>query len=616
MNKNELKELDDFIVYKNTALLTLAITAHILSKSLYGTDAFQNDSNAFSNVIPIIESYRSSYFNDKDYDVDMDLLVNISTTVYHKYGETKKYDDIFTFHLIVTVNNGVKTPKILGLVEGDQLRSFDKKKSLSKKLIPYIYKENYDEVALEFLSKYCKGSLENPIPLPTDEIINDLGFNVVYAELNQGDKGLFAFRSQEAFCYNQRNKCIEKKSINANSILIDYTLESRKGYGAVNNTKIHELLHWFLHKKYIEFGLVLKSGITSISTNEDHYAIAEIDYDNFSEIKVLEEQCKNITPLILMPKGPATAKFSQLLNYYSKYAYSEAYELAITDFASFFRVTKMSAKIRLRALGYSEQPTNIDKKYLLSSNGQTRFISFYDFKDVLSSSEQLSDWYEKQFIKYVDGYVVINLPGFIERDGDRNKLSKLALNHLNECTLKFNSKIVSGIHNNVFEYMNLYSSESTAKTITMNVNEIERVVNMYKNCKNIKAQKDFFKDYRNEEANKYSEYLITLMERHNVSIRGLAKESNVSKSVIDKYRSYTEAPYTEAITLKLCAGMHAYPYETLNLLKLMGIDLEYSIHRDIATDRNKCYYYLITNMYDDGIEKWNEYLEAHKQPKL
>lgn len=134
MNKNELKELDDFIVYKNTALLTLAITTHILSKGLYGTTAFQNDPNAFSNVIPVIESYRSSCFNDKDYDVDMDLLVNISTTVYHKNGETKKYDDIFTFHLIVTVNNGVKTPKILGLVEGDQLRSFDKKKVLQKNL--------------------------------------------------------------------------------------------------------------------------------------------------------------------------------------------------------------------------------------------------------------------------------------------------------------------------------------------------------------------------------------------------------------------------------------------------------------------------------------------------
>ena len=54
---------------------------------------------------------------------------------------------------------------------------------------------------------------------------------------------------------------------------------------------------------------------------------------------------------------------------------------------------------------------------------------------------------------------------------------------------------------------------------------------------------------------------------------------------------------------------------TVNQL-IEKIDLEYSIHRDIATDRNKCYYYLITNMYDDGVEKWNEYLEEHKQPKL
>lgn len=41
------RELDDIIIYKNAALLNLALTVHILSKSLYGTEEYKNDSNDY-----------------------------------------------------------------------------------------------------------------------------------------------------------------------------------------------------------------------------------------------------------------------------------------------------------------------------------------------------------------------------------------------------------------------------------------------------------------------------------------------------------------------------------------------------------------------------------------
>ena len=54
MSINQRKELDDIIIYKNAALLNLALTVHILSKSLYGTEEYKNDSNGYLHVTRII----------------------------------------------------------------------------------------------------------------------------------------------------------------------------------------------------------------------------------------------------------------------------------------------------------------------------------------------------------------------------------------------------------------------------------------------------------------------------------------------------------------------------------------------------------------------------------
>lgn len=617
MSITQSKELDDIIIYKNAALLNFALTVHILSKSLYGTEEYKNDSNGYLHVTPIIESYRSAYFDGGNYDVDVDLLVNTKTTVNYKNGSNKVFDGRFTFHLLVSVCSTVKSPKILGLVEGDAIRPFDKRKSLSRTLVPYIYRENYEDIATEFLEKYYEQALELPVPVSADEIISKMGFNYELAELSAGDKGMFAFREQLANCYNRSERQIASKEIPANTVLVDYRLESEKGIGSVNDTKIHECLHWYLHKRYIELGLILRSGNSIIVSADNPGFVPDIDYNSLEDSKIIEEQCKNIAPLVLMPKGTSIVKFNQLLEEYNNLPYSDAYELAIRDFASFFGVSKISAKIRLRALGYSEQPSIIDKKYLLSVNGETRFISKTEYENALCYNEILADLDEKGFIKYIDGYAVINTPDFVEFKNGRPALTAFALKHLYECTLRFNSNVEGGYHNEFsLNAICLYSTESTLKTITLNETELGRIVELYKNTKNDKYKRSFFKDYRVDESDKYSEYLITLMERHNISIRNLAKESHVSKSVIDKYRSYTEAAYTVPITLALCAGMHAYPYETFNLLKAMGVDIETSIQKGIATERNKCYHHIITTLYDKGIDAWNEYLRQHKQPEI
>ena len=48
----------------------------------------------------------------------------------------------------------------------------------------------------------------------------------------------------------------------------------------------------------------------------------------------------------------------------------------------------------------------------------------------------------------------------------------------------------------------------------------------------------------------------------------------------------------------------------------MGVDIETSIQKGIATERNKCYQHVITTLYDEGVDAWNEYLRQHNQPEI
>lgn len=149
----------------------------------------------------------------------------------------------------------------------------------------------------------------------------------------------------------------------------------------------------------------------------------------------------------------------------------------------------------------------------------------------------------------------------------------------------------------------------------MNDGAVDFVLKAYKNADQSKTVvKEFFRTFRFDDTImlttlKYSEYLCTLMDRHEESIRELAYKARVSKSTVDKYRRYKESPCSEDKTLRLCIDMNAYPYEALNLLRLRGTILEPAI-----TYRNKLYHKLINEHYDKNLKFWLEYIKD-KDPK-
>ncbi len=78
---------------------------------------------------------------------------------------------------------------------------FRAKDALTKYLVPYIYAKDLDKQAEKFLEKYCPRALEEPMPLPIKEIVENMGLTVYHAPLPDGIFGCTYFNDATVEVY-------------------------------------------------------------------------------------------------------------------------------------------------------------------------------------------------------------------------------------------------------------------------------------------------------------------------------------------------------------------------------------------------------------------------------
>lgn len=612
MINKKYETFEELVIYKNIHLIQTSIHIFIVSKMLYGTQKQYEDLNFIESITPIIKSYRSSLFRGSNNDVYMDLLLNIETNVTDDVS-IATFKDNFTINLSLDIDNDNINLRILNIDVGDNIREYSKGESLKNNLIPYIYKDNYEMEAELFLSKYYPEALVDPIPINIKSIINNIGLKLEYAILEPNIRGMIAFRDKYIYKtdYMSEGSLIKEFKVQKGTIIINERLMVERGLGAHNNSLIHECLHWYLHKNYMELKILMNDA------SPDWVSYRNNNDNNNNDLVHLENQVKQITPLILMPKESSIAKFEQLISKYKDDVGIDdpvvVYKASLREFARYFNVSLKSAEIRLKNLGYTD---NLYSKNLLYEKKykEIRFISNWDYEQLIYSNKTINYLVEKQILKYIDGFVILNKKPYVEKTKEGYKITKYGFKNIRECTIAFDvtrNRNLGFRKSDKNSYAMLYheTSETYAK-ITVNKNQLDILLKQIKNSNDVKQKKEFFKDFRYDEINlTFSEYLHVLMDRHNKSINQLVISSGLSVSIIKKYRSMSETSYTVETTLAICAGLKAYPYESINLLSLMGWNYEELLFKNAKIpEKHKHYYYLITNEYDSGIDKWNEYL--------
>ena len=326
------------------------------------------------------------------------------------------------------------------------------KQKLTKKLVPVIDNDTKERYASRFLKEFCPKALTTPMALPIKDMLKKAGLEYYFAPLGHGIYGKIYFSDDHSEIYNDNDEII-LAPVKRGTILVDKDKYEERGKFTLNNTLIHEMVHWFYHSNFFELRQLLNNELTcAVCFRKDS------EYED-DEIKWMESQAKSITPKILMPKKMFIRQYKEFLRINKRiqkdkwfgevhpFTKEEIPSKVIIDLSHFFNVSKASVKYRLIELGYSEfdgifNYDNEAKRYYESfffpkdslGRHQTFFISKNSYLSIIKTNEVIRNDIESEKLIYSNGLLVINTPEFVTN----GKINQFGLKHVDRCCIKIN----------------------------------------------------------------------------------------------------------------------------------------------------------------------------------
>ena len=523
-----------------------------------------------------------------------------------------------------TLKDGLRDVSI-GYVSEYSKELFRAEDALTKFLVPYIYAKDLDAHAEKFLEKYCPRALAEPMALPIKEIIEAMKLTVYPAPLPDGIFGRTYFNDATVTTYTDKagTETVET-TVRPGTILVNPDVFFMRNIGSVNNTIIHECVHWDKHYKFFELQKLLNPEIRAISCAVvEEYKKKPNELED--ELSWMEWQANALAPKILIPAKTGKAKLTEILSGLRRSfrGLRDAYvmELAISQFADFFKVSTTAAKIRAVELGF-EQAAGVfnfvdGKNYPPFSfrkgslkKGQTFII---DRNNIIFESHfnpNLADDYQAGRFIHASGLFVINDPKYVAIvEGEEPALTEYALDHVDECCLVFDRTTrVSNNYDDSFYRICFLCRDADSKSFveaTFNPSE-GRNEDVLKRAREMTAIAEEAKRVADMLDTMPSSFCATLdyhIKRRNYTNEKMEERTGISSRMIQDYRNKKDAKPTLQSVLALCIGLNLHPSFSYDLITKAGYNIM------IASEENLIYRYLIDNHHMENIFMWNTKLQ-------
>lgn len=521
------------------------------------------------------------------------------------------------------LNNGFQYVKIGEPTEYSK-ESFKKENALTKFLIPYIYAEELDQHAENFLKRYCPEALEKPMALPIKQIIEAMDLTVFPAPLPDGVFGRTYFNNATVDVYKDFDESETiTQDITAGTILVNPDVFFMRNIGSVNNTIIHECVHWDKHHNFFELQKILNPETNAISCAvvEDHQKRS----NNYEDaLSWMEWQANSLAPRILIPARTGREKLKSILAdlHQSMPGIRNAFimEMAISEFADFFKVSIMAAKIRALDLGF-EQAAGVynyidGKKYppfSFSSGSLKRNQTFViDIKNAVYESfcnEALKDDLENGRFIHAEGVFVINDPKYVSiTNGEEATLTDYALEHMDECCLVFDrtTRVSSDYDDSFYRICFLCRDVDSKCFVEADYNpkegKNEDVQKRAREMSAIAAEAKRVSDMIDDIPSSFAGTLNYHINRRGYTNEKMEERTGISARMIQDYRNKKDANPTLPSVLALCIGLNLQPAFSYDLIAKAGYNIM------TFSPENLVYRYLINNHHMENIVMWNEKL--------
>lgn len=338
--------------------------------------------------------------------------------------------------------------------------------SLSDALVPYIPYDQLDKVATEFLKEHYPAALkvtpygQPPVSVDPLALADSLGLTVKQQRIRE-DASVFGqiyFVETDAEMYDANEGKTVTMTIPGKTIIFDPQMYLLRNLGSVNNTIIHECVHWVKHRKVFELEKLYNAEASNISCEVVGGAASAVAR---SATEQMEKQANQLTPRIQMPAEPFKVKAKEYIARFMRESNArhenEVMEQVITALETAFGVSKQAAKIRLVELGFDAAIgtyTYLDGHYVKPHTfrkgalkvNQTFSISAQDAAVERFVNQDLRKLTESGDYLFIDNHYVYNAPQYVQHDEDgRLDLTDYARSHMDECCLVFDMKITSKV---------------------------------------------------------------------------------------------------------------------------------------------------------------------------
>lgn len=482
----------------------------------------------------------------------------------------------------------------------------------SKNIVPIIYKDQLDDEATRFLERYYPEALQTPMAVPIEEIVREkMGLGIVHGNRLTNDFSLFGqicFSKGTVRVYDLLEDTYRDVDVERGTILIDAYTYWERNLGCVLNTIAHEAFHWHRHRIFAAIKSILRGEKFIACRCPSDSAKGDNENAAWTDEERMEWQASHVAPRILMPYQTTTLKIRELLDMYGYTPDSpdktEVIECVVDELASFYKVSKQSAKIRMIDLGYKEAAgvyNYEDNPTPYFSNINPR-DAFYEYCD----NENFRAVVDSGLFRYVNGYFIINDEKYLAKDSsEQYLLTDYAWSNLAECALQFTYRRVNmrehGLfHDDVFHRANKQAYEKLPQYDSdRNTSVIENAEELRKKQAEFEEQ---FAEYRAVTAT-FPQLVVGLMERKHWNSTIFKEKTHLDDATHSRIVNNQEKEWSLRTVMAICVGLGLNIMIANKLLAAAG--------HTLGTSReHQLFAFLLTSFEGKSIDECNTFLES------
>lgn len=567
---------------------------------------------------------KSVGIDDRDgMGIAFDVIVEAEIYVkeYHRHRDVKEDTCFPWFQLSCTADLAMNMDD-LRIARVTQYNQKNKQnRPLSDSLVPISYKIDLEKIATDFLRRHYPEALRSPMPVDPMDLAGRLGLSVVTHELTEDFSvfGQIFFADCDAEIFNATSGKMETVHFPGKTIVVDPKAFLLRNLGSVNNTIVHECVHWDQHRKAFELERLYNREAAQIKC----MVVGGVKGScNRSAADWMEWQANSLAPRIQMPLGPFKIKAAEYIRTFQRESNAshivDVMETVIDALASFFVVSRQAAKMRMVDAGYEEAIgafTYIDGRYVKPhafkkgslQKDQTYCISADDAQIIAFSDMRFFEQSKKGSYIYVDSHMCLNDPSYVTRCEDGSvQLTDYARLHIDECCLVFTLKVkTTNKYGEEFYKECVLCRDADSGILFQTTFAKELNDNVMGKADAALAREIEIQRVLQEMPPTFGAALTYLMEWVEITEEQLAENALVSTKMVQRMRNNQNYPKNIDSVVAICIGMHIPPELSNALIGKSGFSL-----RLAESETHLLYHFFLNHYYTHSIHDCNDMLLA------